>query len=54
VRQLQIPAELFRGDYENDPAFRKRFQDWIAQLWAEKDRRIGELRALSGRATPSA
>jgi hypothetical protein len=35
---------MFAGDYENDPAFRQRFQDWIAQLWAAKDRRIGELK----------
>ena len=47
VRQLRIPGELFRGDYENDPVFRQRFQDWIAALWAEKDRRIGELLAVS-------
>jgi 1-acyl-sn-glycerol-3-phosphate acyltransferase len=43
VRQLRIPDELFAGDYENDPAFRKRFQDWIAELWAAKDRRISQL-----------
>lgn len=45
VRSLTIPHELYTGSYEDDPAFRKRFQDWIAQLWAEKDRRIGELLA---------
>ena len=45
VRSLTIPHELYTGNYEDDPAFRKRFQDWIAQLWAEKDRRIGELLA---------
>jgi 1-acyl-sn-glycerol-3-phosphate acyltransferase len=45
VKQLRIPHELFTGDYENDPAFRQRFQDWIAQLWSAKDRRIGELSA---------
>ena len=43
VRQLRIPDEWFAGDYENDPAFRKRFQDWVAQLWSDKDQRIGEL-----------
>ncbi|MBL6749183.1 MAG: acyltransferase [Nevskia sp.] len=43
VRSLTIPHELYTGDYEQDPAFRKRFQEWIAQLWAEKDRRIGQL-----------
>ena len=48
VRQLRIPDELFRGDYENDPAFRQRFQEWIAARWQEKDRRIGELLAAAG------
>jgi len=50
VRSLTIPHELYAGSYEDDPAFRKRFQDWIAQLWAEKDRRIGELLAEAGAA----
>ena len=45
VNPLQIPADLFAGDYENDPAFRKRFQDWVAQLWDAKDRRIEALLA---------
>lgn len=45
VKQLTIPHEFFVGDYENDPVFRKRFQEWIAGLWAAKDQRIGELLA---------
>jgi 1-acyl-sn-glycerol-3-phosphate acyltransferase len=44
VRQLRIPDEFFAGDYENDPAFRQRFQDWVARLWGDKDLRIGELK----------
>lgn len=47
VKQLTIPHEFFVGDYENDPVFRKHFQDWIGQLWAAKDRRIGELLSQS-------
>lgn len=43
INPLRIPADLFAGDYENDPIFRKRFQEWVGQLWASKDRRIGEL-----------
>lgn len=50
VRSLTIPHEMYTGNYEDDPAFRKRFQDWIAQLWADKDRRIGELLAEAGAA----
>jgi 1-acyl-sn-glycerol-3-phosphate acyltransferase len=37
VRELPIPATLLHGDYENDEAFRARFQEWINGLWAEKD-----------------
>lgn len=48
VRELRIPHELYTGDYEADPVFRERFQRWIADLWAEKDRRIGELLAEAG------
>ena len=43
VRQLTIPPELYSGNYENDPEFRARFRDWIEQLWADKDRRMGEM-----------
>ncbi|HUR39936.1 MAG TPA: acyltransferase [Verrucomicrobiae bacterium] len=45
VRQLRIPADLFTGSYENDPVFRQRFQDWIGELWFDKDRRVAELLA---------
>jgi 1-acyl-sn-glycerol-3-phosphate acyltransferase len=44
VRQLAIP-EGMRGDYENDTAFRERFQAWINQLWTEKDERIAAMLA---------
>lgn len=44
VRQLRIPADLFAGNYETDPVFRQRFQAWIADLWADKDKRIAELK----------
>ena len=41
VRELPIPADLLGGDYQNDPAYRERFQRWISALWTEKDARIG-------------
>ncbi len=50
VRQLTIPNDFYTGDYEGDPDFRARFQHWMAELWAQKDRRIGELRAQAGAA----
>jgi len=43
VRELPIPADLMGGDYQNDPAYRERFQRWFTQLWAEKDAHIERL-----------
>ncbi|KJV35178.1 acyltransferase [Luteibacter yeojuensis] len=48
VRKLPIPGGM-RGDYENDTAFRERFQAWINTLWTEKDERIGAMLAAGSR-----
>jgi 1-acyl-sn-glycerol-3-phosphate acyltransferase len=37
VRQRPIPAELMDGNYQDDRAFRARFQQWMNGLWQEKD-----------------
>ncbi|MBA2237857.1 MAG: acyltransferase [Lysobacter sp.] len=37
VRQRPIPAELLGSEYQNDRAFRVRFQRWMNGLWQEKD-----------------
>ena len=37
VDAIPIPADLLGGDYENDRAFRSRFQTWLNQRWAMKD-----------------
>lgn len=37
---LPLPQELLAGDYQNDPAFRARFQAWLNGLWARKDARL--------------
>ncbi len=37
---MPIPEELRRGDYQNDPDFRRRFQEWLNTLWHDKDERI--------------
>jgi hypothetical protein len=42
VRVLPITDEI-RGDYFNDRAFKRRFQDWINSRWAEKDLQIEQL-----------
>jgi 1-acyl-sn-glycerol-3-phosphate acyltransferase len=43
VRQRGIEPWLVAGDYANDPAFREQFQQWLATLWADKDRLLDEL-----------
>ncbi|WP_248795276.1 acyltransferase [Pseudomonas sp. MWU13-2105] len=43
----ELSADLWQGDYENDPLFRQRIQDWVNQLWNEKDLRIAALRSES-------
>ena len=43
MRELPIPADFCEGDFAADPQFRTSFQQWLGQLWAEKDRQIGEL-----------
>jgi hypothetical protein len=45
VREVAIPEDFADGDYRNDPEFRRRFQEWIAEIWAAKDERFSELRA---------
>ena len=42
-----LSADLWQGDYENDPVFRQRIQDGVNQLWSEKDQRIAALRSES-------
>ncbi|MEO5565247.1 MAG: acyltransferase [Luteimonas sp.] len=45
VSQRPIPVELLHGDYQNDRAFRVRFQQWMNGLWEQKDRDVARLLA---------
>ncbi|WP_219215680.1 acyltransferase [Variovorax boronicumulans] len=40
AREVPIPAELSRGDYEADSTFRGSFHRWLADIWAFKDAQI--------------
>ncbi|MDQ2069616.1 acyltransferase [Natronospira bacteriovora] len=44
VRKLPIPVEMTQGDYQNDPEFRERFQEWVNRLWEEKDQLLEEMK----------
>ena len=43
VERRPIPAEFRTGDYAGDPAFRKRLQQWLHEVWLDKDARIAAL-----------
>ncbi|MFZ2288108.1 MAG: acyltransferase [Halopseudomonas yangmingensis] len=38
-----IPAEFLGQDYQNDAAFRERFQQWVNGLWEDKDALLDQL-----------
>jgi 1-acyl-sn-glycerol-3-phosphate acyltransferase len=44
IRQLPIPAELL-GDYIEDAEFRAGFQQWVNQLWQDKDELIESMKS---------
>lgn len=43
IRTLPIPEALRGGDYQGDSAYRARFQDWLNQLWQDKDALMASL-----------
>lgn len=44
VKERAIPVELGKGNYQDDRAFRARFQQWMNGLWQDKDADISALR----------
>lgn len=47
IRTRELDPALWQGDYENDPVFRQTVQNWVNQLWIDKDARIAALRDAS-------
>ncbi|MBC5767101.1 acyltransferase [Ramlibacter albus] len=45
IRELPVPEALCTGDWSSDAAYRARFQQWLAQLWQEKDELLDSLLA---------
>ena len=43
IRKRPVEEWLYQGRYEDDREFRKRFHQWLANIWEEKDRKIAEL-----------
>ena len=43
VRTLPVPRELAQGDYAGDLAVREAYQQWVHQMWLDKDAQIESL-----------
>jgi 1-acyl-sn-glycerol-3-phosphate acyltransferase len=50
VRERQLPRDLVEGDYSADAEIRERTQQWVADLWDEKDATLE--RILAGEPGP--
>jgi len=44
IELLPVSDEL-HGDYLNDKHFKRAFQQWLNQLWMEKDRQLNEIKS---------
>ncbi|MDQ5986532.1 MAG: putative acyltransferase YihG [Syntrophus sp. SKADARSKE-3] len=45
IQDLPIPKQFLGMDYENNPEAREAFQQWVNEIWQEKDTQIGNLLA---------
>lgn len=45
LHHTKIPDEILFGDYENDPEYRQRLQDWVTAAWQRKDALIETIKA---------
>ena len=43
-QQVQIPRAFIGRNYDQDEAYRLAFQQWVNQLWEEKDAELAELK----------
>lgn len=50
VKVSRIPPELKTGRYFTDPQSRRRFHDWLHELWTAKDRTLDDLMAENQKA----
>jgi len=42
IRQVEIPKELTRGQYLENESFRKQMQEWVQQIWQQKDKMMSD------------
>ncbi|MZR62691.1 acyltransferase [Alcanivorax sp. DP30] len=46
VQTRPLEPALWRSDYQDDPVFRAEVQQWVSELWDDKDQRITELQRV--------
>ncbi|MDN5432499.1 MAG: acyltransferase [Acinetobacter sp.] len=44
MRKIEIPEWVLGGNYEDDAEYRERFQNWVDDLWTEKDQLISAIK----------
>jgi len=44
MRKIDIPDWVIGGDYEDDAEYREKFQQWVDDLWREKDQLITQIK----------
>ena len=52
VDQQTIPEQFLNKNYMEDEQFRQEFQQWVSDLWAEKDQLLDELNQTSEGSSP--
>ncbi len=43
VQTRPLEPALWRSDYQEDPVFRAEMQQWVSDLWAQKDARLVQM-----------
>ncbi len=54
VRQLPVPEHVAGRDYGEDKAYRENIQQWVNQMWEEKDRQIDAIMQTYSASPPRA
>jgi 1-acyl-sn-glycerol-3-phosphate acyltransferase len=45
--KIQIPQHFINNNYQENPEFRQEFQQWVAQMWEDKDQQLDNLQNTS-------
>ncbi|MGP4844590.1 acyltransferase [Marinobacter sp. 1Y8] len=43
IRTIEIPPQFLGMDYQNEETLREEFQQWISDIWSQKDQRIQQI-----------